>query len=442
MKKLLAVALFVLFPAAALAQQAPTQTLRPPSLRVGAGVAVPVSDGLSFFHGTGPSVAAGLDVPISSALDMTVGVGYTRLHLDDDRITRLIDAAAGAAGVGNLNIEVSGGTNHLVSGTAGLRWTFATPGQAALYLSGGTGLFYSSIGDPDIDARDAEGHPVEGGDGEARLRSSEEGASFGFDLGVGVGLPAAEGVNVFVEPRYALFLGDSHYFSAHAGVSMVGVFGASLAAPGDAADQEAPVPRHYEMSASYRGTFFGDGDETGAAYRAEVARRFFSSRTGLALAGAYRRAVDTDLQRGLNWKKRRGVAADLTFFVDALQFETGAATHRLRVGAGPAVRRQWGEDPRSVRTGTPEHPVDVERWLEEEENDRARRFTGGDGRTRYLFTEEFDETQWGGALKLEYVLSLGNITVGPSAGYWYYGEGSPAMSYGVQIGVPFGKTFE
>lgn len=65
-----------------------------------------------------------------------------------------------------------------------------------------------------------------------------------------------------------------------------------------------------------------------------------------------------------------------------------------------------------------------------------------DGETRYAFTSDFDETQWGSVLKLEYVLSFDTITVGPSAGYWYYGEGSLAMSYGVQVGAPFGTAFE
>jgi hypothetical protein len=441
MRKLLVVALaFAFLPAAASAQQAASQqassqTLRPPSLRLGGGAAVPVSDGLSFFHGAGPIVATGLHMPISGALDVTFDVGYSRLSLDEDRITRLLDVAAPVAGSGTLDFEVSGGANHLVSGTAGLTWTFATPGWAAFYLSGGTGLLYSSIGDVDIEARDAEGNPIES-DGDARLRSSGEGASFVFDLGAGVRLPVAAGVDVFVEPRYALSM-DSRYFTARAGVSMNNVFGPSPAVLGDAADREAPAPRRYEMSAGYRGTFFGDGDETGAGYRAEVARRLFSSRTGLALSGAYRRAVDTDMEEGLHWTKRRGVAADLTVFVDALRFETGRASHRLRIGAGPAVRRQWGEQPRVLATGA--DSLQVAAWREDTDNVHRVQV---DGRTRYAFTNEFDDTQWGSTLKLEYVLSFDHITVGPSAGYWYYGEGSPATSYGVQIGVPFGKVFK
>ena len=437
MRKLFtAVFALIVLPTAALAQEVPSEKLRSPSLRIGAGAAVPVSDGLSFFHQPGPSLAAGLDVPISERLDVTLDVGYTRLLLDDDQITRLFEAAAGSIGANNLNFEISGGANHLIVGTAGLRWTFATPGQAALYLSGGTGLFYSSIGDPDVDARDTEGNDVAG---DASLRSSEEGVSFGFDLGVGTRLPLAAGVDLFLEPRYALFLSDSHYFSARAGLAFDGLFDA---APTRQRRERARAPRRYEVSTSYRGTFFGDGDETGAAYRAGVARRLFSSRTGLALAGAYRRAVDTDLDKGLQWKKRRGVAADLVFFVDALRFETGRVAHRLRVGAGPAVRRQWGEQPRAVLTADPGQPREVERLLKSDSYDRARRFTNEDGRTRYLFTEEFDETQWGSAVKLEYVLDFGHVTVGPSAGYWYYGEGSPAMSYGLQIGVPFSKTLK
>ena len=70
MRTLLAATFFALalalLPAVALAQDASPpsgEALRPPSLRIGAGAALPVSDGLSFFHGAGPSAAAGLDVP-------------------------------------------------------------------------------------------------------------------------------------------------------------------------------------------------------------------------------------------------------------------------------------------------------------------------------------------------------------------------------------------
>jgi hypothetical protein len=372
-------------------------------------------------------------VPISGALDVTVEVGYTRLLLDDDRVTRLFEAAAPAAVGSDLNLEVRGGGNHLVSGTAGLAWTFATPGGASFYLSGGTGLLYSSIGDPDVEARDAAGTPIEG---DARLRSSEEGASFVFDLGAGVHLPVAARVDMFVEPRYVLS-GNARYLSARAGVSLENVFGPPPAGPGETADREAPAPRRYEVSASYRGTFFGDGDETGSGSRAEVARRLGSDRTGLALSGTYRRAVDTDMEEGLYWTKRRGVAADLAAFVDVLRFETGRAAHRLRIGAGLAVRRQWGEQPRVLAAGADARQVAA--WREG--NDNVHRVQVG-GETRYAFTNEFDETQWGATLTLEYVLSFDNVTVGPSLGYWYYGEGSPATSYGIQVGVPFGGAFE
>ena len=433
-KLLVAAFAFLFLPAAALAQQSASDALRPPSLRVGVGAALPVSGYLSTLHGPGPSVAAGLDVPISEAVDVTFGAGYTRLLLDDSRLTRIFGAAAGAAGAGNLTFDASGGAHHLTSGIAGLKWTFAMPGRAAFYLGGGTGLFYSSIDDLDIEARDAEGNDVAG---DASLQSNAEGVWFGFDLGVGVRLPVASGVDVFVEPRYVLFWG-AHYFDTRAGVSLNDVFGASPVGLEDAADQGAPAPRRYEVSAGYRGTFFGDGDETGAAYRLGVARRLFSDWTGLALAGAYRRAVDTDLQEDLRgWTKRRGVAADLAFFVDALQSETGAATHRLRIGAGPAVRRQWGEELR--RSG--DVPSGTTVRYDEERYDHFRSGSA-DGRTRYVLTNDFAETRFGGAFKLEYVLSFDRVTVGPSVGYWYYGEGQPATSYGVQVGVPFGAWLD
>lgn len=444
MRTLLAATFFALvlalLPAAALAQDASPpsdEALRPPSLRIGAGAALPVSDGLSFFHGAGPSVAAGLDVPLSDALDVTLDASYTRLLLNDEDFLDPIERRLSPE-FGDVDFDLSGGANNLIAGTVGLKWTFATPGRAALYLSGGTGLFYSTIGDIDVEARDVDGNPLEG-DGDASLRSGEEGASFGFDLGAGVRLPLGAGADLFVEPRYALFLDDSHYFAARAGVAFDGLFEA--AAPVRQREARAGGTRRYEVSAGYRGTFFGDGDETGASYRLSVARHVFSSRTGVALSGAYRRAVDTDLQEGLSWTKRRGMAADLTFFVDALRFDTGSASHHLRIGAGPAVRRQWGEAPRSLRFDAPGRPVDVERWLDASDRDHV--YSGPiDGRTRYLFTEEFDETQWGGAVELEYALTFDGVTVGPRAGYWYYGEGSPAMSYGLHVGVPFGALVE
>ena len=428
-KLLIAVFAFWFLPAAALAQEAPAE-LRLPSLRIDAGAAVPTGDWLPRLHGAGPSVAAGLDVPISERLDVTVNASYTRLLLNEDRMTRIFDTAAGTVGAGELTFDVSGGANHLLAGTAALKWTFATPGRAALYLSGGPGLYYSDIGDPDVEVRDADGNPVEG---EASLSSSQEGIHFRFDLGAGVRLPLAAGADLFVEPHYALAPG-SQYFTARAGLAFDGLFDA----PAPVRRRSAPAPRRYEVSAGYRGTFFGDGDEVGAAYRAEVARRLFSSRTGLALAGAFRRAVDTDLQENLlDWKKRYGVAADLAFFVDVLQFETGAARHRLRVGAGPAVRHQWGEEPlisRDVPSGT-----DVR--YDDENYDHVHS-ASADGRTRYVFTDEFDETHFGYALKLEYALSVGRVTVGPSASFWNYVKGQPTFSYGVQVGVPFGGLFE
>lgn len=102
------------------------------------------------------------------------------------------------------------------------------------------------------------------------------------------------------------------------------------------------------------------------------------------------------------------------------------------------MRHPWGEEPRKstvVPRGT------NVRYDDEERYDHVHS-ASANGRTRYLFTDEFDETRFGGAFKLEYVLAFDRVTVGPSAGFWYYGEGQPAMSYGLQVGVPFGAWLD
>lgn len=82
----------------------------------------------------------------------------------------------------------------------------------------------------------------------------------------------------------------------------------------------------------------------------------------------------------------------------------------------------------------------MERYLEGQRLDRARRLPADNGDIGYLFTEKFDETNWGGTFQLEYALAFeGGFTVGPQLGMWWY-EGGNVVSYGLRAGVPIGKA--
>lgn len=441
MKKLVAAvfALSLVIPVATLAQDIPREALPPPSLHAGGGAAVPVSAGLSLLHEPGPSIALGLDVPIVERLNVAFNVEYAHLRLDAEKGLAPLRGAV-PPGVGRVDLNLSGGAYRLVSGMVGVEWTFATLDQAAFYLGGGAGLHHTSIGDIDLDARDADGNDL---GGEARFQSSGKGTSFGLRTSAGVRVPVAAGAALFIEPQYALITSDvSHYFVGHAGVSLDDLFesDALLSRRSRRRAGGAVTPlRRWEMSVGFRDATFSDAEAGGVTYRAQVSRRLLSARTGLTLRGAYRQAVHTDLRESdwQSWSKRRAVATDITVFVDVLRFTTGAARHRLRLSTGPSVRHRWGEQPRLIFSSTPGDPAEVA----EISNLYDHTHSLQDG-SRAVFTDRIDETETGFTAEVEYALTLpGGFTVGPSAAYWRY-EGEMLTSYGLHLGVPFGRAVE
>lgn len=407
---------------------------RAPTFSVGAGTAFPLSDIPEFYD---PSAGGNLElaVPLSQQLDLTVGATYDRFFLDDRAFINVFDRASGGR-LGALDLELEGGAYSVFSATTGLRWTVATPGTATLYLTGATGLFYETIHDLDVEAHDETGTPVE-------VSAGAEGndTSYGFSLGAGVGVPVAAGVDFFVEPRYVLVLRETQYLPLRVGVSFGGLFGDgrfSAPAEGDQSAGGFGIGR-YELSAAYQRAFFSDGDLGSQDFRASMAHHSFSDHTGLALGLSYRRAVDTEMRPGGigGWSNRQSIDADLVFFVDVLRFTTGTATHRLRVGLGPALRHHWGEWPRTWIFARLEDQVNVDELLRSYDRVYEAYYDEGPQEgTHFLFTDTYEETNWGGVLNLQYNLVFDRLVAGPAAGLWRYGDEN-VLSYGLHLGVHF-----
>jgi hypothetical protein len=75
--------------------------------------------------------------------------------------------------------------------------------------------------------------------------------------------------------------------------------------------------------------------------------------------------------------------------------------------------------------------VDVDEWLRL--YDHVYR-TQAEGRTHLLFTDTFEETEWGWALELRYDLAFERFVAGPAAGLWRF-DGENVISYGLHLGA-------
>lgn len=213
----------LLFPATAAAQTPGTPDALPaPSLRLEAGGAFPVGDNaISTLYEPGLSFGAGVEAPVSRQLAVAVDFGYSRFFLDDDFLIQQIRFADPSGMLGGVDFDLSGGAFSVFSGTAALKWTFASAGTASFYLKGGPGLYYSTIGDLDVTGRDADGDPVEG---EGSLNRDDDGLTVGAQVGAGVQLQTAAGLRLFVEPQVAFLIDDTKFVPVRVGVSFDGLF--------------------------------------------------------------------------------------------------------------------------------------------------------------------------------------------------------------------------
>lgn len=220
MRTLLPFLLVLLLPATVFAQ-APASSPSA-SVRVGAGGAFPVGDdAISTLYDPGLSLSAGVDVPLAARLSLTVDLGYSRLFLDSDFLVQQLRRADPTEQLDDVDFSFSGGAYSILAGTAGLKWIFATPGGAAFYFTGGPGLYYSSIGDPDVEARGPDGEPEEASVSVSRSGSD---TALGAHLGAGVQLRTRSGIRLFVEPQFVLLLEDTRFAPVRAGVSFGGMF--------------------------------------------------------------------------------------------------------------------------------------------------------------------------------------------------------------------------
>ncbi len=220
MRTLLPFLLVLLLPATAFAQ-APASSPSA-SVRIGAGGAFPMGDDAkTTLYDPGLSLSAGVDVPLATRLSLTVDFGYSRLFLDGDFLVQQLRRADPTGQLDDVDFDFSGGAYSTFAGTAGLNWILATSGGAALYVTGGPGLYYSFIGDPDVEARGPDGEP-----GEASVSFSRSGSdtALGAHLGAGVQLRMRSGIRLFIEPQFVLLLGDTRYAPVRAGVSFGGLF--------------------------------------------------------------------------------------------------------------------------------------------------------------------------------------------------------------------------